>query len=144
MIIQLKELCSNTAKAILEHWFRIFGYFRLFESDWGPGFNNLFIEYLNDILDCPHEIAEPRNHRSIGKVERVIGFIQSIINHYNLLLDDKFAGKIDDERQAWTDLKILAPLLQLALNQRKMRISGVSPNMLIFGMNMNDAMTFNV
>ena len=129
----------SIAQAILQHWFRIFGYFRLFESDWGPGFNNLFMEYLTDILDCPHEIAEPRNHRSIGKVERVIGFVQSIINHYNLLLDNELTDQPDGIDKAWIRIQILIPVLQLALNQRKMRITGVSPNMAIFGMNMNDA-----
>ena len=139
MLIPLEGADGLTiAHAILNHWFKIFGYFRLFESDWGPGFNNILMEYLTDILQCPHEIAEPRTHRSIGKVERVIGFVQQIINHYNLLLNNELTDNIDAIDQAWTRIQILLPLIQLALNQRKMRITGVSPNMAVFGMNMND------
>ena len=126
-------------KAIEDYWFRIFGYFSIFESDWGPGFNNLIMKYLAKILGFPQEIAEPRNHRSIGKVERVIGFLQSVINHYNLLLHRDLTDKIDDLEKAWTIIKILLPLIQMAFNQRKMRITGVSPNMAIFGTNMNDS-----
>ena len=126
-------------KAIEEHWFRIFRYFRIFESDWGPGFNNLIMSYLSEILGFPHEIAEPRNHRSIGKVERVIGFCQTIFNHYNMLLDNDLTDKNIDIEQAWTIIKILIPIMQFSFNQRKMRITGISPNMAIFGTNMNDA-----
>ena len=96
------------------------------------------MEYLTDILGCPHEIAEPRNHRSIGKVERVIGFLQQIINHYNILLENELTDKIDNEREAWTRIQVILPVVQLAMNQRKMRITGVSPNMAIFGMNMHE------
>ena len=139
MLIPIEGVDALTiAKAIYDHWFRIFGHFRIFESDWGSGFNNIFMEYLADVLNCPHEIAEPRNHRSIGKVERVIGFIQSIVNHYNLLLEIELADDPDDIDTAWSYIQVLIPTLQFALNQRKMRITGVSPNMAIFGMNMND------
>jgi len=129
----------TVGKAIVDRWYRIFGAFRFFESDWGSEFNNQFVEYLTDILDCPTELAEPREHRSIGKVERVIGFLQSIFNHYNLLLENELTDDIDNFDRAWTRIKVLLPILQLALNQRKMRITGVSPNMQMFGMNMNDA-----
>ena len=69
----------QVVKAIVDNWFRIFGYFYLFESDWGSDFNNLIMQYLSELLDFPHELAEPRNHHSIGKVERVLGFVQSIL-----------------------------------------------------------------
>ena len=139
MLIPLEGADGLTiAHAILNHWFKIFGYFRIFESDWGSGFNNILMEYLTDILGSPHEIAEPRSHRSIGKVERVIGFVQQMLNHYNLLLNNQLTDEIDKEEEAWTRIQVIIPLLQLALNQRKTRITGVSPNMAIFGMNVHD------
>ena len=57
---------------------------------------------------------------------------------YNLLLNNELTDKIDKEEEAWTRIQVLLPLIQLALNQRKMRITGVSPNMAVFGMNMHD------
>ena len=130
----------TVAHAIINNWIRIFGYFRIFESDWGSGFNNQLMDYLSKIADFKHELAEPRNHRSIGKVERVIGFLQNVINHYNLLLDKQLTDNIDNLRIAWNKIKVIIPFTQLAFNQRIMRISGISPNMAIFGTNMNDAM----
>ena len=128
----------TVAYAIINNWIRIFGFFRLFESDWGSGFNNQLMSYLSKILRFPLELAEPRNHRSIGKVERLIGFTQSVINHYNLLLDKQLTDRIDKFDRAWTKLKVILPFMQLSFNQRVMRISGHSPNQAIFGTNMND------
>ena len=54
-------------------------------------------------------------------------------------MNDELAGDPDDIHSAWLRIKVLIPILQLSLNQRKMRITGVSPNMAIFGMNMNDS-----
>ena len=125
--------------ALINYWIRIFGYFKVFESDWGSGFSNLLIKYLSKMLDFDIELAEPRNHRSIGKVERTIGFLQSIINHYNLLLNNRLTDEIDNLDQAWLIIKTIIPFIQLAFNQRILPISGVSPNMVIFGTNMNDA-----
>ena len=125
--------------ALINYWIRIFGYFKVFESDWGSGFSNLLIKYLSKMLDFDIELAEPRNHRSIGKVERTIGFLQSIINHYNLLLNNRLTDQIDNLDQAWLMIKTIIPFIQLAFNQRILPISGVSPNMVIFGTNMNDA-----
>ena len=128
----------TVAHAIIDNWIRIFGFFKTLETDWGSGFNNQLIEYLQQLLGFKHEIAEPRNHRSIGKVERVIGFLQTVINHYNLLLEKQFTDDIDDLLNSWNRIKMLTPFVQLAFNQRILRISGISPNMAMFGINMND------
>ena len=128
----------TVAHAIIDNWIRIFGFFKTLETDWGSGFNNQLIEYLQQLLKFEHEIAEPRNHRSIGKVERVIGFLQTVINHYNLLLEKQFTDDIDHLLNSWNRIKMLTPFVQLAFNQRVLRISGISPNMAMFGVNMND------
>ena len=103
-------------------------------------------EYVNEIygklLDYEHQIAEPRNHRSIGKVERVIGFLQGVINHYNQLLNKQLTD-FGDREIAWTRIRILLPFIQFAFNQRVMRITGISPNMAMFGTNLNDLTDFS-
>ena len=127
----------SIAHAIIDYWIRIFGCFQFLETDWGSGFTARLMKNLSTLLQYDHEIAEPRNHRSIGKVERVIGFLQAIINHYNLILDHELTDNEDSEA-AWTRIKILLPFIQFGFNQRKMRITGISPNMAIFGTNLND------
>ena len=127
----------SIAHAIINHWIRIFGCFQFLETDWGSGFTSTLFKYLSQLLNYEHEIAEPRNHRSIGKVERVIGFLQAVINHFNLLLGNELTD-FDDADAAWTRIKVLLPFIQFGFNQRKMRITGISPNEAIFGMNMNE------
>ena len=127
----------SIARAIFEHWIRIFGCFKFLETDWGSGFTSNLIQYLGRLLGFEHQIAEPRNHRSIGKVERVIGFLQGVINHYNLLLNKQLTDD-DDSFTAWMKIRVLLPFIQFAFNQRVMRITGISPNMAIFGSNLND------
>ena len=138
MLIPIEGCDSMTiAQAIVDYWIRIFGCFQYLETDWGSGFTSKLFESLKQLLGYEHQIAEPRNHRSIGKVERVIGFLQSIINHYNLVLDNELT-EFEDLNIAWTKIKILLPFIQFGFNQRVMRITGISPNMGMFGTNMND------
>ena len=84
------------------------------------------------------ELAEPRNHRSIGKVERVIGMVQKILNQYNLLLGKKLTTNIDKFEESWLTIETILPFIQLALNQRRPRFTTMSPNMLMFGTNLKD------
>ena len=66
--------------AVINNWIKIFGWFKIFESDWGSGFNGHLMKALAANCDFTIELAEPRNHRSIGKVERSIGILQKVLN----------------------------------------------------------------
>ena len=126
--------------AIIHYWVKIFGWFETFESDWGQGFNSKVLEALMRTAKIKLELAEPRNHRSIGKVERTIGFIQSIINQYNVLLNQKLVQEnIDSYEKAWEIIQIILPFVQLAINQKRSRFTAISPNMLMLGFNVKDA-----
>ena len=143
MLIPMEGCDSlSIAQAIIDYWIRIFGCFEKLETDWGSGFTNKLLESLSKLLGYEHQIAEPRNHRSIGKVERVIGFLQSVINHYNILLGEELTD-VEDIHGAWIRIRILLPFIQFAFNQRRMRITGISPNMGMFGTNLNDLTDVN-
>ena len=124
--------------SILKRWVPIFGWFKIFESDWGSGFNSNIMKALGRAAEFKIELAEPRNHRSIGKVERIIGVVQSILNQYNLLLDEKWTNNVDEFEKSWETIETILPFIQLALNQRRPRFTTISPNMLMFGTNLND------
>ena len=123
---------------ILRKWVKTFGWFSTLETDWGSGFSNKLIRSLLDCAKVKLELGEPRNHRSIGKVERIIGFLQSVINQYNGLLNFKLTDQIDDITQAWKTLETVIPMIESSFNQRRPRFTTFSPNMLVFGRNMND------
>ena len=126
--------------SIINYWIKIFGWFEVFESDWGQGFNSKVLEALTRAAKIKLELAEPRNHRSIGKVERTIGFVQSIINQYNVLLGGKLVQEnIESYDQAWEIIKIILPFIQLSINQKRSRFTAISPNMLMLGSNVRDA-----
>ena len=124
--------------SILRRWVPIFGWFTTFECDWGSGFASKLVAAFTELSGMKQELAEPRNHRSIGKVERVIGFLQTVMNRYNLLLDRRFTEKNIDYFEAWRVIEMILPFIQFGFNQRRPRFTTFSPNMLIFGRNMND------
>ena len=133
----------TVVNTILRKWIKTFGWFKTLETDWGSGFGNKLVRSL---LKCAVvgkdnvrlELGEPRNHRSIGKVERIIGYLQNVINQYNGLLNFKLTDKIDDITEAWKTLETVIPMIESSFNQRRPRFTTFSPNMLIFGRNMND------
>ena len=141
MLIPTTNTDAQTiVNAIIDNWVKIFGWFNIFESDWGQGFNSKILEALTRAAKIKLELAEPRNHRSIGKVERTIGFVQSILNQYNTLLDQKLiATQSDSIARAWEIITIIMPFVQLAINQHRSRFTAISPNMLMLGSNVRDA-----
>ena len=124
--------------SIIKYWIPIFGWFSVFESDWGSGFNNKLMKIFMKLSKTRMFIAEPRNHRSIGKVERRIGIVQRTIQHLNMLIDKTLTDNIIDYNKAWMIVETILPFIQFAMNQRRPRFTTISPNMLIFGRNMND------
>ena len=123
---------------LIKKWFTLYGYPQLFESDWGSGFNNKLVKTLTKLTKMDLQIAEPRNHRSIGKVERVIGMVQNFVAKYNIALNKRLTDTLDDINDAWRILEIIIPQIQFGLNQRISRISNLSPNQIAFGRLFND------
>ena len=124
--------------ALMTYWIPFFGWFSTIETDWGPGFNSQLIKSLMKASGIKLELAEPRNHRSIGKVERVIGFIQKILNSYNLLLGEKLTNDTIQRTEAWRIIETILPFINFGINQHHSRFTTFSPNQLMFGTNMKD------
>ena len=127
---------------LLGKWIPSLGWFKIFESDWGSGFNNKLIRLLMRTAGIRHEIAEPRNHRSIGKVERIIGYVQKVLNQYNIELGELLTDPNQDRSTQWETIEIILPFIQLAINQHRPRFTTFSPNMLLFGKNLKDIIDY--
>ena len=137
------ERCDTRAvvDALITKWIPIFGLFNTFETDFGSGFNNKVIKMLNQLIGIQHNFAEARNHRGIGKVERLIGFIQTIFNLYNVQSNNKLLPSDTSQMakdEVWERVKALLPFIQQSLNRRKPRFTQYSPNMIMFGSELND------
>jgi len=137
------EHCDTRAvvDALLQHWIPVFGLFKSFETDFGSGFNNNVMKILMKVTGIKHTFAEARNHRGIGKVERLIGYIQTIFNLYNVNSDNKLIPKDHSyvsKQAVWQRVKALLPFVQQSINRRKPRFTQFSPNMIMFGSELND------
>ena len=128
---------SNIIDAIINKWIPLFGVPSIIETDYGNGFNSTLYQTIMNLLGLKVEYADVRNHRGIGKVERIIGFIQSILLRYNVQLNDVLVEP-SDPNKAWKVIKAILPHIQMAINQRRPRFTTYSPNMLMFGMQLND------
>ena len=127
---------ATVVNAILQKWVPIFGWFNVFESDWGSGFNSIITKSLMQSQNVQITFAEPKNHRSIGKVERIIGFLQTILRKYNLMFQEGFTN--GEPTEVWKSIEIILPFIQMSFNQRRPRFTTFSPNMLMFGQNVKD------
>ena len=73
--------------------------------------------------DFEIELAEPRNHRSIGKVERSIGILQKVLNEYNLILKERLTDGSQDREESWKTISAILPFMQFGHNQRRNRFT---------------------
>ena len=128
------EVIVNT---LMNKWIPLFGMMATIETDYGSGFDSHLYRLLMNSLGVNYEYAERANHRSIGKVERVIGFIQSILKRFNVQLGNRLARPADFE-DAWDTVQVILPHIQAAINQRRPRFTTISPNMLMFGSQLHD------
>ena len=92
-------------------------------------------------FDVKQNFAEARNHRGIGKVERAIGFVQSVLNRYNIEADDSLIYHKtynNSKKLIWERIKVLLPFIQQSMNRKRPRFSQYSPNILMFGSELDD------
>ena len=127
--------------ALVKHWIPIFGLFKVFETDYGSGFDNNIMYHIFKEFKVTQNFAEARNHRGIGKVERQIGFVQSLLNRYNIEADNSLVyhkTNNPSKKLIWERVKVLAPFIQQTINRKRPRFTQYSPNMLMFGTELND------
>ena len=136
------EACTNcgaivTSETILSKWFPYFGLPIEFDCDMGSAFISKVFKTLLESLTIEHKFAEPRYHNRIGKVERVIGFIQQILRSYNVQFNNKLVTSYDANLQ-WSTIESILPFIQFGINKKRSRISTFSPAMLMFGEQIRD------
>ena len=129
--------------ALLHKWYPLFGMFKYIDSDYGPGFNSNVFRLFCQALGSTMQYEEPNHHRGIGKVERVIGFVQSILQRFNVQLDEQLT-EYEHSDDAWQTIKVILPHIQAAINQRRPRFTTFSPNMLMFGSNNSDLSNIDI
>ena len=144
MMIPTKTNDSYTVvDALIRKWIPLHGTFKYFDSDQGSGFIANVTKLLIQGLDTDLQFAEPGYHRGIGKVERTIRIIQDNFQRINLQWDEVITDCTNPDH-VFNILRVIAPHIQAALNQRRPRISTFSPNMLMFGTQLKDLSNIDI
>ena len=144
MLIPTKTNNAYTVvDAILRKWIPLHGLFKYFDADQGSGFIANVTKLLIQGLDTDVQFAEPGYHRGIGKVERTIKMIQDQFQRINIQWDEVITDCTNADH-VFNILRVIAPHIQAALNQRRPRISTFSPNMLMFGTQLKDLSNIDI
>ena len=63
---------------MVNKWCPIMGWFEILSSDRGSAFTSEIVARFCNLLNINHNLAEPRNHCSIGKVEIMVKVVKQI------------------------------------------------------------------
>ena len=142
LIPTLSNDARAAAEAIYNEWVTLFGWFKEISSDRGAAFTNEVIRRIYDLFNIKQNLAEARNHRSIGKVERVIKILQEALQKWNLELEGLLS---DDTRHddAIEAIKIAIKPIQAGINARISRVHQLSANQLMFGAELTELEDIN-
>ena len=119
-------------QAIIQEWTTLFGWFKFISSDRGPAFLSELLKRCIVLLGSEQHLAEARNHRSIGKVERAIKILQEALQKWNIALDNLISEALDRMEAIEAVLIAIKPI-QAGINARISRVHQLSANMLFFG-----------
>ena len=126
--------CGATAasEGIITYWMPYFGIFQQYESDMGSAFTSKMFKLLLETGEIKQKFAEHRYHQGIGKVERVISFIQQILRTYNIEFKNKFVDTSKASVQ-WETIKAMIPFIQFSINRHRSSVTTYSPAILMYG-----------
>ena len=138
-VLHPSAFCGATtaAEAIINKWIPYLGLFEKFESDMGSAFTSKLFTLILNSMELKQGFAEPRFHQGIGKVERVIGFIQNILRIYNIEFKNKFVVTTRATVE-WMTIKAILPLIQFSINKHRSKFTTLSPAMLMYGKQFRD------
>ena len=102
----LRDETSKSVKAAIFELFMEFGVPNVVKSDNGPCFISRETQELFDIFNCVHQTIAPSNSRSNGKIEGVIGRIQTQLR------------LLQPEKDDINDLKVAMGLAVFEMNTR--------------------------
>ena len=133
-VIVATSHCGATAasEGIITYWMPYFGLFEQYESDMGSAFTSKMFKLILEAGELKQKFAEPRYHQGIGKVERVIGFIQQILRTYNIEFKNKFVDTSKATVQ-WETIKAMIPFIQFSINRHRSSLTTYSPAILMYG-----------
>ena len=117
---------------ILNNWICMFGWYEIISSDRGSAFIDELNQRLHKLFGIKYNLAQARNHRSVGKVERVIRIFKEKLQLWNVELQNLLVNN-KNKIEACEGLITSSKTIQAGMNARISRVHQLSANQLMFG-----------
>ena len=131
------QTADDVIQAIWNHWRPINGLPRKCLTDRGKGFISELNQRFYSIFGIKGLFTSGYHAQTNAKAERRVQEAKKAIRMINTTLNGELTHK-HNSKNAVNSIKLLLPSIQFELNQKPFTFSGISPNMLIRGENLND------
>ena len=131
------QTAEDVIEAIWNVWRPIHGLPAKIISDRGSGFLNEINLKLYQTMNIRKIFTSSYHPETNAKAERTVQEVKKAYRMIDISLDGNLTeGK--STAKACRQMKLLLPSIQYSINQKIKRFTPFSPNMLVFGKNMND------
>ena len=131
------QTAADVIKAIWNNWRPIHGLPRKCLTDRGKGFISELNQRFYSTFGIKGLFTSGYHAQTNAKAERRVQEAKKAIRLINTTLNGELTDK-HNKVNAVNEIKLLLPSIQFELNQKPFTYSGISPNMLIRGENLND------
>ena len=131
------QTANDVILAIWNNWRPINGLPLKCITDRGKGFISELNQRFNKIVGIKGLFTSGYHAQTNAKAERRVQEVKKAIRMINVSLNGEITDK-KTKKRAINMIKLLLPSIQFSINQQPLTFSGISPNMLIRGSNLND------
>ena len=131
------QTAQDVIKAIWNVWRPVNGIPRKCLTDRGKGFISELNQRFYKMFGIQGLFTSGYHPQTNAKAERRVQEAKKAIRLVNTTLNGELTDK-HNSKNAVNEIKLLLPSIQFSLNQKPFTFSGISPNMLVRGSNLND------
>ena len=132
------QTANDVILAVWNNWRPINGLPLKCVTDRGKGFISELNQRFNKIVGIKSLFTSGYHAQTNAKAERRVQEVKKAIRMINVSLNGELTDK-NSKKRAVNMIRLLLPSIQFSINQQPLSFSGISPNMLIRGSNLNDA-----
>ena len=143
LVPAFSQSADEVIRALWNVWRPIHGIPKQLITDRGSGFIAEVNQKFYDLFKIRKLFTSSYHPETNAKAERVVQEVKKALRLVNVTLD----GELTDKKQikrAINEITMLLPSIQFSINQKLKTFSPVSPNMLLYGTNLNDTMDCTV
>ena len=124
-------------EGLLQRWIPIHGLPKNLVTDRGSGFISELNQKIYKLLGINKLFTSSYHPQTNGKAERMVQELKKALAMVNITINNDLTNH-KQVYKAIERIKLLLPSIQFSINQRVRAITNVSPNMLLYGHNLNE------